>query len=141
LVANYLSTEYGLPFAYNTTLNLFDVSGLSWIGGTENFDAAWNAGDGNGGPAAVNANPFTDGVQDLFLGNNGTAIFNNATDISAGSRINSLRVGTAHAGLIVDGTAGNGAFIATGSRGLTIGGGLAPVGDAETGNLTVGEAG
>ena len=30
LVANYLSSEYGLPFAYNTTLNLFEDEKIDW---------------------------------------------------------------------------------------------------------------
>jgi arylsulfatase A-like enzyme len=94
LVANYLSSEYGLPFAYDTTLNLIDVEGLSWNGGSANFDAAWNAGDGAGGPASGSTNPFAGGAQDLYLGNGGTAEFNNVTNTVAGSRVNSLRVGS-----------------------------------------------
>jgi hypothetical protein len=141
LVANYLSSEYALPFSYSTTLNLFSVDGLSWVCGTANFSSAWNAGDGAGGLNGANANPFVGGAQDLYLANGGEALFNNSTDTSAGSRINSLRVGTAHAGFVVTGTGGNGTLTASGSKSLTIGNGSTPVADAETGDLTVGEAG
>lgn len=140
LVANYLSTEYDLPFDYNTTLNLFEVEGLSWTGGGANFDAAWNAGNGAGGPAGANTNPFAGGNQDLYLGNGGSATFNNSTNTSAGSRLNSLRIGTAHAGFVVTGTDGNGTLTATGSKSLTIGNGSTPAAGEETGDLTIGEA-
>jgi uncharacterized sulfatase len=141
LVANYLSSEYGLPFAYDTTLNLFAIDGLTWTGGVANFDSAWNAGDGAGGTAGSNANPFVDDTQDLYLGNGGTALLDNSTNTSSGNSVNSLRIGTAHAGLIVSGTEGDGALSATGSKGLTIGNGAAPVGSSETGDLVIGEAG
>ncbi|MBA3481069.1 MAG: sulfatase-like hydrolase/transferase, partial [Pirellulales bacterium] len=141
LVANYLSSEYGLPFAYDTTLSLFDVQGLSWNGGAANFDAAWNAGDGAGGPAGASSNPFVESSQDLYLGNGGTAQFDNATNTSAGSRVNSLRVGTALGGFVVDGTEGNGTFVASGFKSLTIGNGSAPAGGSSTGDLLIGEGG
>ncbi|HEX6960533.1 MAG TPA: dockerin type I repeat-containing protein, partial [Lacipirellula sp.] len=141
LVANYLSTEYGLPFAYETTLNLFAVEGLSWTGGAANFDAAWNAGDGAGGQAPASSNPFADGAQNLYLGNGGTAVFDNSTNTAAGSSVNSLRVGTAHSGLIVSGTEGSGTLLATDAKSLTIGNGLPPTGSDETGDMIVGEAG
>ena len=141
LVANYLSSEYGLPFAYDTTLNLFDVDGLSWNGGTANFDAAWDAGDGDGGPAGVFTNPFIGANQDLYLGNGGTAQFTNSTNTASGSSINSLRVGTAQASFIIDATEGDGTLVATGSKSLTIGNGAAPVGSNPTGDLVIGEGG
>jgi uncharacterized sulfatase len=141
LVANYLSTEYALPFAYNTTLNVIAVAGLSWTGAAGNFDSAWNAGDGAGGLAGSNTDPFVGGDQDLYLGNGGSATFNNSTDTSAGSRLNTLRIGTAHAGFVVTGTDGDGTLTATGSKSLTIGSGSAPAPGAETGDLTIGEAG
>jgi arylsulfatase A-like enzyme len=140
LVANYLSTEYALPFAYDVHLPLFDIDGLSWMGGQADFAAAWNAGDGAGGPAAGVTNPFAGGVQNLFLGNNGVALLQDSTS-GGTARINSMRIGTAHAGLIVAGTEGNGALRVSGSRSLTIGSGSTPVGNAETGDLIVGEGG
>ena len=141
LVANYLSSEYDLPFAYDTTLSLFDVQGLSWNGGAANFGAAWNAGDGAGGPAGASSNPFAESSQDLYLGNGGTAEFNNSTDTAAGSRVNSLRVGTALGGFVIDGTEGNGTLVASGSKSLTIGSGSAPAGGSSTGDLLIGESG
>lgn len=141
LVANYLSSEYALPFAYDASLPLFDIDGLSWVGGAADMATSWNAGDGAGGPAGNMANPFADGVQNLYLGNNGTATLQDATSGGANLRVNSLRIGTAHAGFIVAGTEGNGTLRASGSRSLTIGNGAASAGNAETGDLTVGEAG
>ncbi len=141
LVANYLSSEYALPFAYDTTLNVFDIDGLAWTGGTANFTAAWNAGNGSGGPAPNATSPFSDGGQALFLGNGGTAQFNDSTVISPTDRIQSLRVGTAHAGLIIDNAQGDGTLIASGSKSLTIGNGAVPTGSSETGDVIVGEAG
>ena len=141
LVANYLSSEYNLPFAYDANIPLFEVEGLSWIGGAADFETAWNAGDGAGGPANIPAGPFTDGIQNLFLGNGGTAILQDSTTPIGGNRLNSLVIGTARSGFIVGGTEGNGTLVANGSRSLTIGSGSAPVGNSETGDLTVGESG
>jgi arylsulfatase A-like enzyme len=141
LVANYLSTEYGLDFAYETNLDLFSVVGLAWNGGTANFDSAWNGGNGVGGPAGANTNPFSGGTQDLYLGNGGVAEFNNATNTTAGSNLNSLRIGTPSAGFIITGTGGNGTLTATGSKSLTIGDGAAPATGEVTGDLIVGESG
>ncbi len=141
LVASYLSNTYDLPFAYETNLQLFKVEGLSWVGGTANFDSAFNAGDGNGGALGSNTDPFAGGNQNLFIGHGGFAQFTNATNTMAGSRLNSLRVGTARSGFIVTGTEGSGTLTATGSKSLTIGSGSAPVGGAETGDLIIGEAG
>lgn len=141
LVANYLGSEYGLPFAYDTNLKLFNVTGLAWVGATANFDSAWNAGNGQGGPAGSNTNPFTGGAQDLYLGNGGTAQLNDSTNTSAGISLNTMRIGTARPGFVVSATDGNGALTATGTKSLTIGNGSAPASGAETGDLTVGEGG
>lgn len=141
LVASYLSSEYDLPFNYNTTLNLIDVEGLTWTGGAANFDAAWNAGNGAGGPAPGSADPFAGGNQDVYLGNGGLATFNDATNTSGSSRLNSLRIGTGHGGFVVTGSEGNGTLVAAGSKSLTVGSGSAPAAGAETGDLTIGEAG
>src|SRR5690606_9418630 len=93
------------------------------------------------GLAGSNSNPFAGGDQNLYLGNGGAATFNNFTDTSASSRLNSMHIGTAHAGFVVEGTDGDGTLTATGSKSLTIGNGSEPAPGAETGDLTVGEAG
>lgn len=140
LVANYLSTEYGLPFAYNTTLNVLTVEGLAWTGGAANFDSAWDAGDGAGGASGTAADPFADGGQDLYLGNNGVATLDAATSTAAGFAVRTARIGTARSGLIVAGTEGDGTLIVTGNENLTIGNGAAP-GSTDIGDLTIGEDG
>lgn len=141
LVANYLSSEYNLPFAYQTNLNIFNVVGLSWTAGGANFDSAWNAGNGVGGQAGANSDPFAGGSQNLYLGNQGNAVLDNSTNTSAGVSVNTMRVGTTRAGFIVSGTGGDGTFTANGSKNLTIGNGSPPAAGSETGDLTVGEAG
>lgn len=143
LVANYLSTEYGLPFAYNTTnVNLFAIEGLTWVGGTANFDSQWNRGDGSLNPASSNSNPFGNGgTEDLYLASGGTAIYNSSTNTAAGTQVNTMRIGTSRAGQVVAGTSGAGTLIAENAVSLTIGSGNAPVGAAETGDLTIGEGG
>lgn len=141
LIGNYLSSEYGLPFAYRTNLDLFEVSGLSWTGGTGNFDASWNGGDGNGGLGVSNTNPFATGDADLYLGANGVVTLDAATTPLGGSRVNSLRVGTFRGGLVVSGAEGDGLLSVTNGRSLTIGTASPPSSSPDTGNLTVGEDG
>lgn len=143
LVGNYLSTEYNLPFAYNIeAVDLFAIDGLAWIGNTANFDAAWNRGDRSGNPEPVNANPFGNGgAEDLFLGSDGQAIYDATTNVSAGTTIRSMRIGTPAAGQIIFGTGGAGTLVASDQVSLTIGDGTAPLPNAPTGNLTVGEGG
>ena len=141
LVASYLSSEYGLEFAYQTEFDIFAVSGLAWVGGDDNFDAQWNEGDGLGGTAASNVHPFAAGDAKLFLGGGGMAHFDATTDLSFGNRINSLSVGTASAGLIVAGTEGAGTLVVDDNVSLTIGSGAAPSSDPATGDLVIGEDG
>ncbi|MCA9235696.1 MAG: sulfatase-like hydrolase/transferase [Planctomycetales bacterium] len=140
LVANYLSTEYGLPFAYDTTLSVLAVDGLTWTGGAANFDAAWDEGNGAGGSSGTPADPFAGGGDDLYLGNNGVATFDAATDNLAGFAVRTLRIGTARGGLVVAGTEGDGTLVVTGAENLTIGNGAAP-GSTDIGDMTVGEGG
>lgn len=141
LVASYLSSEYGLPFAYQTNLDIFAVNGLAWVGASDNFDAEWNEGDGSGAAAASNVNPFAAGDSNLYLGNGGIARLNATTNQSFGTRINSLHVGTASSGLIVSGSAGAGTLLVEDNLNLTIGSGSAPSADPATGDLTIGEDG
>ncbi|QDU56595.1 hypothetical protein [Aeoliella mucimassa] len=141
LVANYLSSEYNLPFAYQTNFDIFSVDGLAWVGSTGSFDSHWNSGDGNRGLAANNTNPFASGDANLYLANDGSALFDATTDASLGNRINSLRVGTAGSGLLVADTEGSGELIVNDNVSLIIGSGAAPSTNASTGDLTIGEDG
>ena len=137
LVGNYLSTEYGLPFIYQTSLNVLAVEGLAWVGGTANFDLHWNAGDGAGGLAASNSDPF-DGLENLFLGNNGVATYDGSTDDSNGMEVGNLFIGTNQAGTIVNGSSGNGTLNVEGSENLTTNDSF---GTSDQGYLIVGENG
>lgn len=137
LVGNYLSTEYNLPFVYETSLNVLDVDGLAWVGGTANLDLHWNAGDGAGGLAPSNSNPF-DGLQNLYLGNNGVATYDATTDDSNGMEVGNLYIGTSQAGAIVNGSSGNGTLIVNGTESLTTNDSF---GTADEGYLVVGENG
>ncbi len=138
LIGNYLSSEYGLPFAYETSFGVFEqVVGLAWVGGTGNFDSAWNAGDGAGGLAGSNSDPFQT-LQDMYLGNEGVVELNASTDMTAGNRINSLEVGSSQAGLVVNGMAGAGTLTVNDAVSLIIGDGAEPQGGESTGNLFVG---
>ncbi|TWT77298.1 Arylsulfatase [Posidoniimonas polymericola] len=141
LVANYLSSEYGLPFAYQTNLDLFNVSGLAWVGGEADFGSFWNSGDGAGNPAASNTHPFATTGSDLYLGNGGAAIYDASTTLPGEPRINKMQIGTATSGLIVSNSAGNGTLVARDGVNLTIGSGSAPGADPETGDLTIGQDG
>ncbi|TWT77296.1 hypothetical protein Pla123a_19540 [Posidoniimonas polymericola] len=127
----------GNDVVLQSSLPSSSTNGLVWNAGAANFDSGWASGDGSFGVAATGVDPFS-GLQNLYLGNNGHATFDGASNTSAGTTVNNVFVGTNKAGAVVAGRNGNGTLTVNGSQNLTVDDSAAA---GAEGFFTVGEQG
>ncbi|HEX6962504.1 MAG TPA: dockerin type I domain-containing protein, partial [Lacipirellula sp.] len=112
---NYFGGVDGNDVVLQTTLPGSLTTGLVWnVAGAAAFTSGFASSNGNFGVGTFPADPFASGVEDLFLGHNGTATL--STSGTAGS----LQVGTNEAQARIAGRNGNGTLTATGSANLTL---------------------
>ena len=130
------------------TLNENSVSKISvvmtgalvWNQGSDNFDMGFARSDGFQGVGATGLDPFAyGGSENLYIGNGVFVTLDSTTDMSSGSAMESIRLGTDKAADRITGTNGFGVLTVDDSVDLTIGNGGAQV--TEEGDLTVGEGG
>ena len=109
----------GNDIVLQSTLPSSSTDGLVWNTSSANFDAGWASGDGMFGVATTGVDPFS-GLQNLYLGNDGHATFDDTTDTSAGTTVQNLFIGTNKAGAVVAGRNGDGTLTVNGSQSLTV---------------------
>ena len=127
----------GNDIVLQSTLPSSSTDGLVWNTAAANFDAGWASGDGSFGVASFPVDPFS-GLQNLYLGNGGTATYDGTTNDSSGTSVKNLHVGTNLADSIVALRNGNGTLTVAGSENLTVDDAS---GSSAQGNLFVGEQG
>lgn len=127
----------GNDIVLQSTLPSSSTDGLVWNVGAANFGTGWASGNGSFGVAASGVDPFA-GLQNLYLGKNGTATYDGTTNDASGTRVKNLYVGTNRAAAVVSGANGNGTLTVNGSESLTVDDAAA---NAVTGMAFIGEAG
>lgn len=127
----------GNDIVLQSTLPSSSTDGLVWNAGIANFGAGWASGNGSFGVAANGVNPFT-GLQNLYLGKNGSATYDGTTNDADGTAVKNIYVGTNRAAAIVSGVNGNGTLTVNGSENLTVDD---AAGTTITGQAFIGEAG
>jgi hypothetical protein len=127
----------GNDIVLQSTLPASSTDGLVWNVGAANFSAGWASGNGAFGVAATGVDPFA-GLQNLYLGNNGTATYDAATNDASGTIVRNIYVGTNRAAAVVAGRNGNGTLTVNGSESLTVDDAAA---DGVNGMVFIGEAG
>jgi hypothetical protein len=127
----------GNDIVLQSTLPSSSTDGLVWNVGAANFGAGWASGNGSFGVAASGVDPFN-GLQNLYLGKNGSATYDGTTNDASGTSVKNLYVGTNRAAGVVSGTNGNGTLTVNGSESLTVDDAGA---NAVNGMAFIGEAG
>jgi hypothetical protein len=127
----------GNDIVLQSTLPSSSTDGLVWNVGAANFSAGWASGNGAFGVAASGVDPFA-GLQNLYLGKNGAATYDAATNDTSGSTVKNIYVGTNRAAAVVSGANGNGTLTVNGSENLTVDDSAA---NGVTGMAFIGEAG
>ena len=111
---------------------------LVWNQGSGNFDAGFARSDGFQGVGATGVDPFGfSGTESLFVGFGGNVTLDSTTNMSSGSRVKSIRLGTNQADGVIAGRNGIGILTVGDAISLTVGDGNTQVG--EIGDFTVGD--
>lgn len=127
----------GNDIVLQSTLPSSSTDGLVWNVGAANFGNGWASGNGSFGVGATGVDPFN-GLQNLYLGKNGSATYDGTTNDVSGTSVKNLYVGTNRAAGVVSGTNGNGTLTVNGSESLTVDDAAA---NAVNGMAFIGEAG
>ncbi|QDU56587.1 beta strand repeat-containing protein [Aeoliella mucimassa] len=127
----------GNDIVLQSTLPSSSTDGLVWNTSAANFDSGWASGNGSFGVASFPVDPFAN-LPNLYLGNSGTATFDDTTNTNSGTTVQNMFIGTNQAAAIIAGRNGNGTLTVNGSQDLTIDDSAA---NGATGFFTVGEQG